>query len=281
MTRDGEVEALRWAQEEPVVFIGQPHMLTGQLRVTNPGDSRAVLREARIWLSEDDQAGTEPIAFRVRATSVRAKETRTIPIRLGMDLHTPPGDYRAQLEIGNEQREVTVHVLEHLSLSITPSRVLIPNSSGEKFSTRVFVSNAGNVPLTVDEIGAVPLEDELLNCRIARRALDGFEPAGNTYQDFLTEVVRQAKVIVSETGPLVVQNKSGVTTLNPGEAAPLELDIRLPADIDRRGRYIGTALLYDTQLTFAVAPGQRHSTVPRKSTRQVSTGRRRSKGPAV
>ena len=177
-----------------------------------------------------------------------------------------PGEYRGQLGIGDARREIVVSVLENLSLSVTPGAMLIPNRPGDTVTTRIFLSNTGNVPLTVDEIGAVQLEDELLECRIARRAFDNFDSAGQTYQDFLTELVQQAKATISEIGPLVVRNKSGVATLQPGGIAPLDLDIRLPKNIDHRGSYTGIAMLYNAQLALRVVPGERRGTASRQTT---------------
>ena len=71
-----------------MVFIGQPGTLRGEVRVTNLGSARAVLRDVRIWISRDEDGEAQATPVRIRPASIRANETRTIPITLEISPQT-------------------------------------------------------------------------------------------------------------------------------------------------------------------------------------------------
>src|SRR5690606_7820910 len=99
---------------------------------------------------------------------------------------------------------------------------------------------------------------DVLECRILRRALAEFDPNEDDYTDFLTGLVRQAKLTLEEAGLLRVANRSGETTLAPGERAVLDLGVTGPSPADRHARYTGSVALGDTRFGVVVVPATAH-----------------------
>lgn len=256
----------RWADAEPLVLIGTPQALRGELHLDNPTPTRVSLRRGQLLATGADApglvpegAGKEPMRLaRVRSVSLRPGERRVVPLSVDLGPHAPPGRYTAQLQVGDLTREATLEVLPRPSLVVTPRRVVVVNRPGETASARVAVRNAGNVPMTIGEIGAVVLDDDVLECRILRRALAEFDPNEDDYTDFLTELVRQAKLTLEEAGLLRVANRSGETTLAPGERAVLDLEVTVPSTADRHARYTGSVALGDTRFGVVVVPATAH-----------------------
>lgn len=248
------------------MLVGTPQALRGELHLDNPTAERVSLRHGQLSATGADAPGLVPDAAgdaptrlaRVRSVRLRAGERRVVPLSVDLGPHAPPGRYTAQLQVGDLTREATLEVLPRPSLVVTPRRVVVVNRPGESSAAQVAVRNAGNVPLTIGEIGAVVLDDDVLECRILRRALAEFDEVSDDFDDFLTEVVRQAKLTLEESGLLRVANRSGEVTLAPGERAVLDLEITVPSSLDRHGRYTGAVALGDTSFGVVVVPATAH-----------------------
>jgi hypothetical protein len=258
-------ELLDLSEEEPIVLAGEPDSLEGELALKNPGDKRVVLRSARLrpdLVNErgDILAGREH-AF--RPVVLRPGQARRVRVSLGIEPHTPPGEYRGEMEVSGQVRPVIVHVMESILLEVSPTPVVVENRPGEMVKKRVVFTNGGNVPLTITEIGGVPLDDELLECRSLRAALESWENGAGTVEGFLAESIRQARDALRRAGVLRVHNPRPFT-LSPGNVRAVELEFRVPEGLDRRTRYLGSAALYTSDLEFVLVP-TREREVSRKS----------------
>ena len=119
---------------------------------------------------------------------------------------------------------------------------------------RIVVSNRGNVPISISEIGAVPLDDEQLQCRTLRAAAAAVGDETRTFQEYLAIILYQAKLVMEQSGALRVRNLSGTTVVNPGEVKPVDLEIRVPDGLEKRSRFRGVVALYTANLEFLIVP---------------------------
>jgi hypothetical protein len=239
------------------VLAGQPETLEGVIPLRNPGESRVVLRMARLRGDLVNERG-EILPGRdhpIRPIVLRPGQARRATVNLGIEPQTPPGEYRGEVEVSGQVRPVVVHVTESILLDVTPTPVVVENRPGETMTKRVVFHNGGNVPLDIGEIGGVPLDDELLECRSLRAALGQWEDRGGTVEGFLAESIRQAREILRRAGVLRVHNPTPVT-LEPGDVRPIDLEIRVPDGLDKRTRYQGSAALYTADLEFTVVPSR-------------------------
>jgi hypothetical protein len=257
-------------EEEPIVFAGQPEALEGELPLRNAGDGRVVLRAARLRAGLENERGDvlPGMDQAIRPVVLRPGQARRVMVSLGIEPHTPPGEYRGEVELSGQVRPIVVHVTESMQLEISPVPVVVPNRPGETAKKRVVFRNGGNVPLVIGEIGGVPLDDELLECRSLRAALEVWGDEGGTVEGFLAESIRQARKVLQRAGVLRVHNPTPLT-LAPGEVRSVELEIRVPKDLDERTRYLGSAALYTSDLEFLVVPSrERAGAEPQQSRRK-------------
>ncbi len=248
-------ELLDLSEEDPIVLAGEPESLEGELPLRNPGDKRTVLRSARFRPDLVNERG-DVLAGRdhaIRPVVLRPGQARRVRVTLGIEPHTPPGEYRGEMEVSGQVRPVLVHVTETILLDVSPTPVVVQNRPGEVMKKRVVFTNGGNVPLAINEIGGVPLDDELLECRSLRAALESWEDGAGTVEGFLAESIRQAREALRQAGVLRVHNPTPLT-LAPGDVRAVELEIRVPDGLDKRTRYLGSAALYTTDLEFVVVP---------------------------
>jgi hypothetical protein len=158
------------------------------------------------------------------------------------------------MEIAGQMRPVVMHVIEKVDLRISPSTVVLENHPDATISKRILVSNLGNVPLTIGRLGAIFLDDELFICRSLRHAAASVGDDLRPFEEYLARILLAGKQVAESSGILRVYNRSGETTIQPGEIQPIDLDIRIPPSLDRRGRYRGVSAIYTANLTFLIVP---------------------------
>jgi hypothetical protein len=252
-----EYDILAHSADAPIILVGPPQALQGELRLHNPGEQKLVLRDARLH-SEAPRAAKASLAsmpeFSMRRIVLRPGELRRVPLKIPLSPHTPPGEYRGQVEVGGHTREVVMHITEVIRLDISPAQLVVDNQPGATIVKHAVFTNAGNVPLPMGDIGPVVLDETLLECRTGRAAIAALGDKITSLDDYIAEVVRQTKAALEQTGILRVHVSGSPMTLAPGEVRPVEIEIRIPDNLDRRARYLGVAALYTTNLEFLLVP---------------------------
>lgn len=244
--------------DRPLEFSGTPGALRGHVDLRNSQPRQVLLsRIDALTASVTGDAGVAGVrAARVaRATVLPADGTRRVPVTLGVDRHTPPGRYEVDLEVAGRQRRAVLTVLEDLAMGLEPTTLVVGNRPGVAQEKLVVVRNGGNVPLQLADIGAVPLDDERLDCRALRGALREWSGRPDaTVEGFVVEVGRQAHQALDRAGILRVHVADAPLEVPPGEQRTLTLSIEVPSTLDRHTRYYGFAPVYLADLTFVVVP---------------------------
>jgi hypothetical protein len=241
------------SQDEPIVLVGQPEALRGEVGLHNQGARSVVLREVQVRSEPLTRvAAATPMTHSLPPIALRSGQTRYVPLGLSISRHTPPGEYHGELEVSGQVLPVVLHVIETVQLDISPSQLVIESRAGVTVDKRAVFSNRGNIPLTIGAIGPVPLEDEFLQCRTLRGALDAVGDQKKSLEEYVAEVAHQARAVLERSGFLRVYNVAGTTVLQPGEVCPIDLKIRVPEKLERHTRYRGVTPLYDTNLEFIV-----------------------------
>ena len=245
-------------EDETIVVRGSPAALQGVLPLRNRGGSRAVLRELAIIDRGGTLGGPSEATHRVATTVLRPEQARALPMALRLPRTTPPGDYELLLRVGDEERRLVAHVVESTSVTVEPNPLIVENRPGVAIRKTIVVTNTGNVPVSVGEIGAVVLDDELLACRSLRAVADvlgrseGDEDV--TPARFLTQLTREFRTTLEQAGKLRVRNASGAVDIEPGTFAKLELEIEVPETLEPRTRFFGQVAIYTTDLQLVVVP---------------------------
>jgi hypothetical protein len=156
--------------------------------------------------------------------------------------------------MGGHTRSVVLHVTEVIDLDISPPQVVVENRPGGTVVKRVLFHNLGNVPLTIGQVGAIPLDDDLIECRTERAAVISAGDRIAGLDDYYAEMIHQAQKMLERMGPLRVRNTTGAVTLEPGQVQPVDLEIRVPEGLEKRTRYRGTAAFYTADLEFLIVP---------------------------
>jgi hypothetical protein len=257
-------------QDEPLVLAGPPGQLTGQIELDNPGDVVVVLRDAGL----KDPSGVLSTTFERQTFSplvVRAHQKRRAPLTVTLDQTTPPGEYRAELELAGGTRPVVLHVSEVIDLTVRPQSIVVMNQPGPQ-RKRIVVTNEGNVSFVIGDLGDVDLEDDMISERAARLAL---EPWTTTKGEKIEEPVLALLKIASEDAyrdaGLAVHTLGAGLTVAPGDVAVIDLEVTLQVDLPSNSRYRGRTPLLTRTLEFIVVssggPLEKHPAREKKATK--------------
>ena len=196
--------------DQPIVMVGQPGNLQGVLKLRNRGSDRLVLRELHLAAPFAAHVATRAAGdvslptLRLSPGVLRPGNASEISLSMALDPCTPPGEYQAQIDVAGQARQVVVHVVEKVSLRLSPSEVIVENLPDQRIPKRIVASNKGNVPLTIAEIGAIFLDDDLLRCRTLRAAGAAVGKELRPLDEYLAQILLQAKNVAERSGILRV-----------------------------------------------------------------------------
>lgn len=220
------------------LLAGSPRRVTGHIEVENRGDEALVVRAVEVA-----GAGTVPVV-----STVAPGDSARVRVRLRLDPHTPPGRREVEVVVGDARTTAVLEVAEHPRVRITPPAVAVRGAPGAAVTARVVVANLGNVTVPLDRLGAVTLDEDGGVCR----SLDGALRAegGKGYQAVLDEAVRR---IAGTRVDQVRVRASDPAPVEPGETRAIDLELRLPPDMEAGRTYSGMLRLVGASLFVQVA----------------------------
>src|SRR2546429_1561377 len=110
-----DFDIIDWPEHQPIILVGQPDALKGELRIHNPGKEKIVLRDARLRSEQLGTAVTGMTTSSVHMLPVivlRPGDVRRIPLTIAVNPYTPPGEYRGEMEIAGRGRPVVLQITE-------------------------------------------------------------------------------------------------------------------------------------------------------------------------
>ena len=245
-------------EEQPVILAGAPDDLEGQLFLQNAGQERLTLRDLRVRQvavgRKVPRIIPDAASFQSASIVLEPGQQQRVPVNLSLDKHTPPGDYTAELDAAGETRSVIIHVVESVDLDLEPRELVIDNQPGETVRKRVVISNQGNVPLMIGDLGEILLDDDRHNQRVLHVFLDSIGAEPHTLAEYAALLLQESRQVIEEAGVLQVTCIGSPYVLNPGDTQLIELEIILPPGLVANRRYKGRAAIYTDSLDFVVVP---------------------------
>lgn len=254
--------------EEPAVRVVQP---TGAPAVVLAGNDGRLAGEAWLVTDEDEPVKVETATIaadvpavpgRVRQTVslenwtpvvVRRGQPERVALTASVDPLTPPGSYRASIAFAGAEHRAVLEITKLVSLSVDPSELTIYGDAGSEQVEHIVVTNGGNVPLPVSQLGPADLIPDQPRPSIAQRL--GLFPSDEPRQRDERGDRRRGDD-EEEPAPRVVARVADPVVVAPGEARRLELVFSIHGAIRAGLRYRVSAALYDDDITVVVAPHQ-------------------------
>jgi hypothetical protein len=241
-------------ENQPLVLAGPPEALTGLVQYHNRGAVTVVLRDAGVR----DPAGLLPLRstrYPLHPRTLRPDQSGTLPLSVTLEPGTPPGEYHVELDLGGRTRPATLHVVAVVALSVVPASLVVANQVGIPQSRRVIVTNEGNVPFRLGDVGNVDLRDDLPLERAPRLGLVPLPDAEALDLDALVvAVLAVARDEAREVRSLRVRALGPDLELHPGETKAIDLEITLQAELPSGRRYRGHIPILTRDVTVFVVP---------------------------
>lgn len=251
MTEQSQVSSPTFvhAEDEPLVFYGEPGAIRGTVRLHNPADEKVKLRSIPVETKDIRGPGGVPLRHMQLFARLPAQQQATVPVLLQVDPATPPGTYEVAVQLGNGKRSAIVHVVEKIDLRVEPSEVTLYTEGELAFEREFVIENAGNVPLRIGPKCLAPLVDSMELFVALRRGLENAceqEPA-ESLKNLLCAWSRQ------QVGNLALRRKD--ITLKPGETRIETGTFLLPDRLQSFRSYDAAMELYNASLHVTVYTG--------------------------
>jgi len=240
----------RDGKEAALPFVGPPSALRGSFLLRNLG--AMVVRAPRFLVENTKLRRSSGVALThvVADVWVPPGEERRVALTVRIDPTTAPGIYPAEFVIGDSRQPVIFIVTGHVATLLSPCRLLL-TSHNRVSEHRVLVRNDGNLPLKIDDIGALVLEDAELQCRVIR------ETVRRTNHPTLDKLVGTAadelKKQFGDIKPLEVRTRNKPVRISSGGEALLILKVEIPKKLPRRRNFTATAYIGDAPLEFELS----------------------------
>jgi hypothetical protein len=228
-------------------MAGTPRRVSGHVVVENAGAGDVAVRAVEVSgaaLGRGTAPGTCTVP--VLATLPAGRSMR-VPVRLRLDPCTPPGRHEVEVAVGGARTTAVVEVAEHPRARISPAAVSLRGRPGTTAVARVVIANLGNVPIPLDRLGAVTIEERGGVCRSLEGALRAEGDHG--HRAVLDEAVRRiARTRVDQMRVRAVD----VGAVDPGATRSVELELHLPPDMGAGRTYTGLLRLVGGSLLVEV-----------------------------
>lgn len=154
-----------------------------------------------------------------------------VPVSLSIDPHTPPGKYEAVFDVAGSDQRAEIEVLPVEKLMLSPRSVSIIAAPGEVVAVDLVLTNSGNVPLELDILGMLVLQEEEQVCLSLQRGLAEVKkkPEAQSYEVFLNAVADSLAERKTDFGK--VRLADGAVTLEAGESWFGPVAIHCPRDM--------------------------------------------------
>jgi len=191
-------------------------------------------------------------------------EVLRVPVRLRLrDRRTPPGDYEAFVESGEEKRRVVLRVLPEPGIRIASNHLEISGAPGQTVEGAFAIESLGNVPAQLPSaFGLLSLEEEGWVCEAWEhaRARAGEVPEEGSFHVFMDALVH--RLATAQVGTVRVSAADGARSILAGQTAEIRLRFRLPRSLKPGTHYVGTLQVLDQSLEVRLA-----ATAPERGTR--------------
>ncbi len=258
------------SEAEPILLTGPPGRLTGRVHLQNPRAVSLVFREPTL----KDPSGVligRASRHAVGPVVLRPAQERTVALNLAVDPATPPGDYRAEVELMGQSRPALLRVAEVFDLTIQPDTLVIENRAGRPQHKRVIVTNDGNVPFKVGDLGDVELRDDVIWERDLRLVVQPWIRQDRDADELCSALLALARERIPPVSQASVRVDGGVP-VRPGETATIDLEITLRDALPATGRFRGRAALLTEDLDIVVVSsgGHSHHEAPHRPARRAA-----------
>lgn len=196
-----------------------------------------------------------PLAKIFRKKRIYPDHTQRLRIRIPLAPSTPPGIYEMKIVSDESSYKATVEVVEKVAAFIHPGSISIIAAPNETVEKVIYVTNRGNIPLRMDEMGALVLEGQNIECNTIRGIVRNFDTAKDLF-GIMELASQELNKLYEEAGVLRYHTVGGPQIIHPGESMRLILAFSIPGKIRNSSQYFTRFRFYNTALNITIIPSK-------------------------
>ena len=187
----------------------------------------------------------------VMKRSVFQRNGRSLKIKVPLAKETPPGTYETLITAGEVEYKALIDVTKKVATKIIPRKVFIEENNVNGIEQTFFISNNGNVPLTLRNPGAVILEPDFMECRTIRAAVKKLQNVKDMVEA-LSSVAGELDKLYKESGAMRITLKGKPIIIQPGTTKKVSFLVKLPNSLKKSVTYQGSFRFYKSVVTIIV-----------------------------
>ena len=212
----------------PYRFSGPPSQCVGELVLINLSDNKVKVHALDAVPAGRSRRAANALPQTQLNLSARVPPHSEVRVRavLQLDPHMPPGTYQAQVVSGEQKEALQIEVAEERELNVEPEELVLRGLAGQTLALPIVLTNDGNVPVAVDDLVKIWLEErEWIRRNLGRSLVESKEE--DTYEDVANLLVHNLKAsMVSPQGGVFEPLPEGA--IAPGEQVTRTLSITVP-----------------------------------------------------
>jgi hypothetical protein len=226
-----------------------------------------------------DELGT-PLVETWQPPVLPPGEAGRASLSASLDRQTPPGTYAIELDLDGVVQRAVLRVAEDVSLTLSERELVVSGDADVEQTRTLLLTNRGNVPLLVRQIGPVDLEEDVprpsllerlgvlppedapRGTLLQRMGVVGYVPPAGASTEERRTVICLAEGD-DEPRPTLAARLLEAITIAPGEVAITEWIVTVDGPLRPGARYRASAPLYTADVAFVVTPSQAEPPQPR------------------
>jgi hypothetical protein len=237
---------------EASTFQGSPLDCRGELHFVNQSDSKVKVRALQTQTPPRTRKDCKALIPSEIALSVRIaphSEAR-VQAALRLPADTAPGLYQAIVVCGKHKLPIDIEVTEHHELELDPGHISVRAAAGETIKGQILLTNAGNTPVDLTDVGMVWLREQNW---IGRTLVYNLRETGDdeTYEDFANrllhrfhdEMIASARIVFDADTP---------SRIGAGQRLIRHFSLTAPAGMKKGRRYLGFIKINENRIWLEI-----------------------------
>lgn len=229
-------------------FAGVPGDCLGEVTIINCSDDKVRVRRLETQPPPRKRKGRNVLKGVNLLLSVRMRPGETLRAEANLDIPpgTAPGQYDAVVPCGSGKVSLEATIFEDTTLAVVPGHARVQGNSGDTVDLPITITNKGNVPVALRDVGMVWLRERDWIGRTLVYTLRKVDES-DTYEDFANKLLHDFRRAIVPTARINLKPVLDAP-LGVGECIQRSLALTLPPGLKKGRRYMGFIKINESRI---------------------------------
>jgi hypothetical protein len=232
----------------PLILRASQGRLYGTLNLRNTGDNQISAKSISIQAQDILKIDNTELNILHLRGRVPARDQRQVRVEYQINPTTPPGIYKAKLQLGDEEQAAEIHVEKNVELDITPAEVILQRTENPQLSQEFQFTNTGNVDIHLADKFIIPIKSDAMLETALQRGIESLTSSRSKKEPQLSDVLQAIGKQLA--GPMTLSWRK--LSIKPGETKTIKTKIELPDNLQPNSRYYSELELYSGSVLIEI-----------------------------